>query len=133
VLCCLLANKYKVATIDNFHNSFPEAISRVSQIALSELPSSASEEDKAATEVDLHKGDITNQADVDAVFQKYKEAGNPVWGVIHIAALKAVGESGEIPIAYYQANISATIGLLDVRSSRPSQWAMNLKSSHDRP
>jgi UDP-glucose 4-epimerase len=133
VLCCLLANKYKVATIDNFHNSFPEAISRVSQIALSELPSTASEEDKAATEVDLHKGDITDQADIDAVFQKYKDAGNPVWGVIHIAALKAVGESGEIPIAYYQANISATIGLLDVRLSLVSQLGANLKITGDRP
>jgi UDP-glucose 4-epimerase len=118
VLCCLLTNKYKVATIDNFHNSFPEAIKRVSQIARSELPSSASDEDKAATEVDLHKGDITKQADIDAVFQKYKEQGNPVWGVIHVAALKAVGESGEIPIAYYQTNICATINLLDVRAVR---------------
>ncbi|PLW51778.1 hypothetical protein PCANC_05553 [Puccinia coronata f. sp. avenae] len=109
LLCCLLTRKYKVLTIDNFHNSFPPAIERVSRIALSELPKDASEEDKLYTNVTLYKGDITSKADIEKVFEKEK-----VWGVIHIAAHKAVGESGEKPIQYYQNNITATINLLDV-------------------
>ncbi|KAA1066158.1 UDP-glucose-4-epimerase [Puccinia graminis f. sp. tritici] len=95
----------------SFHNSFPPAIVRVSRIALSELPNDASEDDKLYTNVTLYKGDITCKADIEKVFETEK-----VWGVIHIAAHKAVGESGEKPIQYYENNISATINLLDVRS-----------------
>jgi len=109
VLCCLLTRRYKVVTIDNFHNSFPEAIKRVSQIALSELPADASEQDKADTKVEVFRGDITNKADIEQVFKTV-----PVWGVIHVAAHKAVGESGEKPIQYYENNITATINLLEI-------------------
>lgn len=94
----------------SFHNSFPEAVNRVSQIALSELPSDASEQDKADTKVNVYKGDITNKADIEQVFKK-----ESIWGVIHVAAHKAVGESGEKPIQYYENNITATINLLEVR------------------
>lgn len=34
--------------------------------------------------------------------------------MIHVAAHKAVGESGEKPIQYYENNITATINLLSV-------------------
>lgn len=61
----------------------------------------------------LFKGDITNAKDIEAVFEAYKGKGG-IWGVIHIAAHKAVGESGEKPIQYYQNNINASIDLIDV-------------------
>lgn len=88
----------------------------MSEIALNELPKGASDSDRDDTVVKVFPGDLKNAADVDAIFHYYKNEGNPVWGVIHVAALKAVGESGEKPIEYYQNNISATIGLLDVSS-----------------
>jgi len=103
-------------TLYSYHNSFPEAIKRVSKIALSELGENASEEDKAATEVQVFKGDITNPADIDAIFKAYEGKGG-IWGMIHIAAHKAVGESGEVPIQYYKNNINATVNLLDVSTS----------------
>ncbi|EGG03706.1 uncharacterized protein MELLADRAFT_49440 [Melampsora larici-populina 98AG31] len=109
VLCCLLTRKYKVVTIDNFHNSFPEAIKRVSKIALNELPTNSSDQDKLDTNVKVYKGDITNKSDIENIFKSEE-----IWGVIHIAAHKAVGESGEKPIQYYENNITATINLLDV-------------------
>ncbi|KAI9610719.1 hypothetical protein KEM48_002480 [Puccinia striiformis f. sp. tritici PST-130] len=109
LLCCLLTKKYKVITIDNFHNSFPPAIERVSRIALDELPKDATEEDKKYTHITLYKGDITIKSDIENVFENEN-----VWGVVHIAAHKAVGESGEKPIQYYENNITATINLLDV-------------------
>lgn len=121
---------------DSFHNSYPgtqlkfpnrlqkahhvscasEAAKRVSQIARSELPAGASEEDKAACEVDVLKGDITNRADIEKIFETYKSKGG-IWGVVHIAAHKAVGESGEKPIQYYQNNISSSINLIDVMNA----------------
>ncbi|KAH9816091.1 hypothetical protein DFH28DRAFT_966044 [Melampsora americana] len=109
VLCCLLTQKYKVVTIDNFHNSYPEAIKRVSKIALDELPINSTEQDKLDTQIKVYKGDITNKSDLEQIFKS-----ESIWGVIHIAAHKAVGESGEKPIQYYNNNISATINLLDV-------------------
>ncbi|KAH9815989.1 hypothetical protein DFH28DRAFT_1082201 [Melampsora americana] len=109
VLCCLLTQKYKVVTIDNFHNSYPEAIKRVSKIALDELPINSTEQDKLDTQIKVYKGDITNKSDLEQIFES-----ESIWGVIHIAAHKAVGESGERPIQYYNNNISATINLLDV-------------------
>lgn len=114
VLCCLLAKKYRVCVIENFDNSFPEALNRVSSIALSELPANASQRDKADAEVKVFKGDLKNGSDVQAIFDHYNQEGSGIWGVIHIAALKAVGESAEKPIEYYQNNIAATIGLLDI-------------------
>jgi UDP-glucose 4-epimerase len=88
--------------------------------------------------VDLIKGDIADPATFDGIFERYSNEGG-IYAVIHVAvslvfawylpetgqlmltllflqALKAVGESGEIPLLYYQTNVSATINLMQVRS-----------------
>ena len=44
------------------------------------------------------------------VFEKY----GPFKGVIHFAALKAVGESSTIPLDYYANNVGGTVTLLQV-------------------
>ncbi|SCZ99101.1 BZ3500_MvSof-1268-A1-R1_Chr3-1g05812 [Microbotryum saponariae] len=112
-LCCLLSGQYSVVTIDNFSNSFPTAMTRVSKLAVEALPADASDEEKKACQIDVVKGDITIKSDIEKIFEAYKAKGG-IWGVIHVAALKAVGESAEKPIQYYEANITATINLLDV-------------------
>lgn len=86
--------------LDNYHNSFPTSLERVSKIALDALPADASEEDKEATKIDVIKGDLRDKQTVDAAFAKYadKSEEEKIWAVILVAALKAVGESGEIPI-----------------------------------
>ncbi|CEQ42236.1 SPOSA6832_04025, partial [Sporobolomyces salmonicolor] len=125
-LCCLLSGGYSVVTIDKsvstsscsferlFHNSFPTALKRVSKLAIEALPTDASDAEKKACEVDVIKGDLTNKSDIENVFKQYASKGG-IWGVIHVAAHKAVGESGEKPIQYYENNITATINLLAVR------------------
>ncbi|GAA5997511.1 hypothetical protein JCM5350_005019 [Sporobolomyces pararoseus] len=112
-LCLLLSGNYSVVTIDNFHNSFPTALKRVSKLAVEALPADASEEEKKACDVDVVKGDLTLKEDIEKVFKSYESKGG-IWGVIHVAAHKAVGESGEKPLQYYQNNITATINLLAV-------------------
>ncbi|POY72482.1 hypothetical protein BMF94_4308 [Rhodotorula taiwanensis] len=112
-LCCLLSGEYSVVTIDNFHNSFPTACKRVSAIAQRELGASASDEDKKALDIEVYRGDITVKEDIEKIFKDYESKGG-IYGVIHVAALKAVGESGEIPIKYYDVNIAATVHLLDI-------------------
>ena len=75
--------RYKVVSIDNFHNSFPKAFSRLEEIARSALPPDATETEKESTVIDAYRCDLTNPADVRAVFEKYGKGG--IWGVVHIA------------------------------------------------
>jgi UDP-glucose 4-epimerase len=104
--------RFKVISIDNHHNSHAGALARVSELARAELPADASADDRASAEVDAHVADLTDAAAVRAVFAQYGPGG--VWGVIHVAAYKAVGESVERPLLYYQNNVGATLTLCQV-------------------
>ncbi|KAJ7492268.1 THO complex subunit 1 transcription elongation factor-domain-containing protein [Mycena latifolia] len=102
--------RYKVISLDNGHNSHPKALARVSALSRSELPADASERDIDTTEIESHHCDLTRRDEIRAVFEKYGKGG--IWGAVHIAAYKAVGESTEIPLAYYENNVAATLFLL---------------------
>ncbi|KAM6498573.1 THO complex subunit 1 transcription elongation factor domain containing protein [Amanita muscaria] len=104
--------RYRVISIDNYHNSYPTSLARVSQLSKNELSQGASDRDIQSTEIDSVRCDLTKPEDIRAVFEKYGKGG--IWGVIHIAAYKAVGESAEIPLTYYANNVSATISLLQI-------------------
>ena len=71
---------------------------------------------RAALWGDVYKrqvqGDIRNRADLDKAFEGGIDA------VIHFAALKAVGESGEQPLAYFDNNIGGTIALMQAMEAR---------------
>lgn len=56
----------------------------------------------------FEKLDLRNKLDVRAFFNKYPD----ISGVIHFAASKAVGESVENPLLYYENNVSSLIYLL---------------------
>lgn len=75
--------RYKVVSIDNFHNSYPRAFSRLEEIARNALPPDATETEKESTVIDAYMCDLTNPADVRSVFEKYGKGG--IWGVVHIA------------------------------------------------
>jgi UDP-glucose 4-epimerase len=83
VYALLKTKKYKVISIDNYHNSLPEALVRVSKLAKDELPADASEEEIEATKVLAHQGDLTQPDQIRAVFETYGKGG--IWGVVHIA------------------------------------------------
>ncbi|KAJ7103182.1 THO complex subunit 1 transcription elongation factor-domain-containing protein [Mycena belliarum] len=102
--------RYKVISLDNGHNSHPNALSRVSALSRSELPADASERDIETTEIESYACDLTRRDEIRAVFEKYGKGR--IWGVVHIAAYKAVGESTEIPLTYYENNVTATLYLL---------------------
>ncbi|KAG6332419.1 hypothetical protein ID866_6670 [Astraeus odoratus] len=106
--------RYKVISIDNYHNSFPAALTRVAQLAREALPENPTQADIESVEIDAYDCDLTNAGQVRAVFEKYGKGG--IWGVIHIAAYKAVGESVEKPLIYYANNVGATISLLQTMS-----------------
>lgn len=102
--------RYKVISIDNYHNSLPAALARVSQLSKNELPENATALERESTEIDSFSCDLTKPDQIRAVFEKYGKGG--IWGVVHIAAYKAVGESTEIPLTYYANNVSASVSLL---------------------
>jgi len=86
---------YKVIVVDNLYNSSLESIRRVEDIVGSSIP--------------FHKVDIRDKQALTYVFEKYS-----IDGVIHFAGLKAVGESVEKPIEYYDINVGGTFILAEV-------------------
>ena len=91
----LLRKGYDVIVVDNLCNSSEKALERVQQLAGKTLS--------------FIQVDILNKAKLVDVFQAYE-----IEAVIHFAGLKAVGESAEIPLVYYQNNVQGTMNLLEV-------------------
>ena len=86
---------YEVVVFDNFCNSSKESINRVEKIV--------------GQEIIVVEGDIRSRDDLEKVFSSHK-----IDAVIHFAGLKAVGESVEQPIRYYDNNISGTVILCEM-------------------
>ncbi|HLM53123.1 MAG TPA: UDP-glucose 4-epimerase GalE [Pseudoxanthomonas sp.] len=89
----LLARGHEAAVADSLVNSSPRALQRLEQVAGAPIP--------------FHRVDMRDSAGLDAVF-----ASGPFDAVVHFAALKAVGESCERPLDYFENNISGTVNLL---------------------
>lgn len=89
----LLNAGHDVVVLDNLSNSSVESLARVQELT-----------GKVLTFV---KGDIRNAQDLDQVFQNHR-----IEAVIHFAGLKAVGESQQIPLTYFDNNISGSICLV---------------------
>lgn len=84
-----------VVVVDDFSNSHPDVIDRVTQI-VGKRPK-------------LYQANILDKAALRDIFQKEK-----IDAVIHFAAFKAVGESVEKPLKYYHNNIGGLISVLEV-------------------
>ena len=94
--CVELLNKgYGVVVVDNFSNSCAESIRRVEQIT--------------GKSVCIYEGDVRDKGLLNKIFTEHK-----IDWVIHFAGLKAVGESCEMPIEYYDNNIGGTLALVEV-------------------
>ena len=93
--------RYKVISIDNYHNSHPAALSRVAQLAKDNLPANPTEFEKESAVIDEHKCDLTKSDEVRAVFEKYGKGG--IWGVIHIAVRARPRVDAQHPTKYTSA------------------------------
>ncbi len=89
----LLNSEHEVIVLDNLCNSSEESLNRVQQICGKNLT--------------FVQGDIRDAQVLDQVFQQHH-----IDAVIHFAGLKAVGESQQIPLAYFDNNISGSIQLV---------------------
>jgi len=94
----LLNAGYEVVVVDNLDNSVEESLQRVRALTGHDL--------------EFHEVDICDGPALSAVF-----AGRKFDAVVHFAGLKAVGESCEIPLRYYENNIVGTLELLKVMAA----------------
>jgi len=91
----LIKSGYEVVVVDNLCNSSLESLKRAEQLSDSYIP--------------FHKVDVRDKAKLTRVFEQHL-----IDGVIHFAGLKAVGESVENPIEYYDTNVGGTFILAKV-------------------
>lgn len=89
----ILGDGHEALVIDNYANSSPEALARVKSLSNRTF--------------EMSEQTITDQPSLSETFQQFKPEA-----VIHFAGLKAVGESEDIPLTYYEENIQGTISLL---------------------
>lgn len=94
----LLKRDFNVVVVDNLSNSKADVKSRIEQISGKSFV--------------FEQMDIRDTSDLRLVFQK-----NAPDAVIHFAAFKAVGESVEKPLEYYDNNVGGLISLLRVMRS----------------
>ncbi|WP_423823478.1 UDP-glucose 4-epimerase GalE [Salinisphaera sp. SPP-AMP-43] len=88
----LLEAGHDVVVYDNLSNASRESLNRVEQLT--------------GQRIEFIAGDIRDGQHLDRVF-----AERDIDAVVHFAGLKAVGESTEQPLAYYDNNVAGTLSL----------------------
>ena len=91
----LLENNYEVVVIDNLSNSSIDVYDSIRKIT--------------GKEFNYYIEDVCDEEKLDEIFSKEKPDA-----VIHFAAYKAVGESVEKPLMYYENNLLSTIKLCKI-------------------
>ena len=91
----LIENGYEPVIVDNLCNSKPIVVERIKMVTGKQVP--------------FHIVDVCDEENLRKVFQEFRPEA-----VIHFAGLKAVGESVEKPLLYYQNNLLSSLTLLKV-------------------
>lgn len=90
----LINSGYEPIVLDNFSNSDKNTIKRIEEIT--------------NQNVKVYDADYRDDKTLDEIMTH-----NKISGVIHFAALKAVGDSVEDPLSYYSNNVSGFIGMIE--------------------
>ena len=90
---------FEVVIIDNLSNTSIDVLDKITEIT--------------GTKPAFHKVDVRVKSDIKSVFDTHK-----IDGIIHFAAFKAVGESMNKPLDYYENNLSSLIYLLQEMRDR---------------
>ncbi|WP_304451890.1 UDP-glucose 4-epimerase GalE [Nocardiopsis sp. YSL2] len=91
----LLDAGHDVVAVDTLVNSNEESLRRVERIT--------------GRTAAFHRADCTDPAALRRVF-----AEHDIDAVVHMAGLKAVGESAQLPLRYYRNNLDALLSLVEV-------------------
>ena len=90
----LINNGHEVIIVDNLSNSNREVLNRIAKIT--------------GSRPKFYKDDLLDKEALKSIFDE-----NKIDAVIHFAGYKAVGESVEKPLLYYQNNVVGTLNLLE--------------------
>ena len=90
----LLNENYEVVIVDNLINSKIDVLDKIKKIT--------------NKDVTFYKVDLCDKESLENIFKKEN-----IVSIIHLAGLKAVGESVEKPLMYYENNLISTLNLLD--------------------
>jgi UDP-glucose-4-epimerase len=91
----LLQANYEIVVVDNFSNSTRHSLDRVKEITKKNF--------------EVYDIDITDSNALGTIFNRHS-----IDGVIHLAGLKSVGESVEMPLKYFYNNITGALVLCNV-------------------
>ena len=91
----LLNAGYDVVIMDNLYNSNEEVLKRIEKIT--------------GKKAKFYKVDLLDKDGIRTIFKE-----NTIDAVIHFAGYKAVGESVQIPLTYYQNNVAGSLNLYEV-------------------
>ena len=100
----LIENGYEVISVDNNSRSSASLLKGVEKIT--------------GKQVKNYKVDLCNFDDTFAIFQENTD----ITGIIHFAAYKAVGESVERPLMYFENNLNSLINLLKCVQEFGTPW-----------
>lgn len=100
----LIENGYEVVSVDNNSRSSASVLKGVEKIT--------------GKQVKNYKVDLCNFDDTFAIFQENTD----IIGIIHFAAYKAVGESVEKPLMYFDNNLNSLINLLKCVQEFGTPW-----------
>jgi UDP-glucose 4-epimerase len=100
----LIENGYDVISVDNNSRSHPSILKGIEKIT--------------GKPEKNYKVDLCNFDDTFAIFQENED----IEGIIHFAAFKAVGESVERPLMYFENNITSLINLLKCVQEFNTPW-----------
>src|SRR5919199_2525668 len=100
----LIQNGYDVISVDDNSRSNPGILKGVERIT--------------SKQVKNYKVDLCNFDDTFAIFQENED----IKGIIHFAAYKAVGESVEKPLMYFENNLVSLINLLKCVQEFGTPW-----------
>ena len=94
VATILVSNGHQIYLLDNLSNSDIDVLVRLEKIVGYSIP--------------FFHEDVRNRGAVEKIL-----ADNQINAVMHFAGLKAVGESSQLPLQYYDNNVAGTIALLE--------------------
>jgi UDP-glucose 4-epimerase len=108
--CVALAEAgWELVIVDNLSNAKRSVLDRIRELAGAAVP--------------FHHADLRDRNALESAF-----SGASIDAVVHFAGLKAVGESVEKPLLYYENNVGGTVALLEAMAAH-GVWRMVFSSS----
>ena len=103
----LLEHNYNLIIVDSLINSSYKSYLKINELLKKKYPD-------RKFNLEFINGDIRDQEKISEIFNENYKNGNSIEGVIHLAGLKSVTESINMPFKYWDFNFHGTLNILKV-------------------